>query len=126
MTDTHDLHVLDGLIAAIRSTPGAPSTAIEELDAQRRRIDAGEAAGDGASVVEAARGALGGLIGAGRATAVQDQTDDDDVERLGALMARMDAAMADDRLSGPTRDAVIRAFDPIKAARDAALQRRPD
>lgn len=38
------------------------------------------------------------------------------------LQARFEAALADDRLSGPVRDGVLRAYDRVKPAHDAVRQ----
>ena len=37
-------------------------------------------------------------------------------------MKRFEEAMADDRTSGPVRDAIVRGFDHVKANHDEALQ----
>ena len=120
MSDSHDLHVLRDLIAAVHATPGAPEAAAAELDAHARAYGEGEAGG--LSMIEAAREAIGGLVGKSRPQPVGIDAGGE-VQKLAALLARMESALSDDRLSGPARDAVLRAFDPVKDARDAALQR---
>ena len=67
MSDTHDLNVLNALIAAIRETDGAPAAAAEELAARARELGDAPAEPHAPSVIEAAREALGGLIGGGHA-----------------------------------------------------------
>ena len=119
MSDAHDQHVLTDLADAVRATPDAPVEAAETLEAYAGRETSGEAGGR--SILETAREALGGLIGGGVSADTGTES-----ARLAALLARFDAALHDDRLSGPARDVVLRAFDPVKAARDAALQRQPD
>jgi len=121
MSDAHDTHVLSALIAAVRETPGAPDEAADILTRHLHATEASEAQPGGGSLLETARDMLGGLLGGGHAEGATEA--DAGTRALAALMGRMESAMADDRLSGPARDAVIRAFDPIKAARDAALQR---
>ncbi|CAN5341979.1 hypothetical protein BH09PSE2_BH09PSE2_03660 [soil metagenome] len=120
MSDPHDLHVLNDLAAAVRATPGAPAEAAGELEAFTGH--GGEPQPDGRSILDTAREALGGLLGGGHPA----ENTGGEAERLAALLTRFDAALHDGRLSGPARDAVLRAFDPVKDARDAALQRQSD
>ena len=120
MSDAHDRHVLTSLIEAVRATPGAPPASAAELEAQLNAAPGTQ--GGGASLLDAARDAVEGLFTAGPGPAAA--SGGEGAGPLEALLARMDAALRDGRLSGPARDAVLRAFDPVKEARDAALQRR--
>lgn len=122
MSDAHDLHVLHDLIAAVRATPGAPDEAAVELEAQLSASAGSDIATTRPSMIETAREVLGGLVSGLRPEPI-GQDGEGDVQTFSALLARMEAAIGDDRISGPARDAVLRAFDPVKAARDAALQR---
>jgi hypothetical protein len=99
MSDGHDLHVLRDLCALVRRTSGAPAQAIHELCA---------------------------FTGDAAAAPAQAEPQARDLDGLNGLLARFDAVLHDDRLSGPARDAVLRAFDPAKAARDRALQLSAD
>jgi hypothetical protein len=121
MSNTHDQHVLDDLIAAILATEGAPQEALDVLEAQARLEGDAAPGAAGLSVVEAAREALEGLFGQ-KPPAPIGLDAGGAVQRLAALMARMEGALRDERLSGPARDAVLRAYDPVKQARDQALQ----
>ncbi len=120
MSDSHDHHVLTDLATAVRSTAGAPPNAADELEAYVGHAAA--TAPEARFIVEAAKEVLGGLMGAGPAAGEPGPQ----VSQLQALLARFDGVLRDDRLSGPARDAVLRAFDPVKDARDLALQRQPD
>ena len=120
MPDPYDAHVLTDLAAAIRATDGAPEAAAAELDGFAAPAGAGASEG-GHSILDAARDMLSGL--GGHPTSASGASSGGGLEqRLAALMARLEAARDDDRLSGPARDAVLRAYDPVKAAHDAALQ----
>ena len=132
----HDAHVLDGLIdrveagiraladapAALSSLTGERQAAVAELRAARIERSRGEP--DGGGLLGAAERVIGRFLG---------DTSDPTPERTGAgldglereedaLQARFEAALADDRLSGPVRDAVLRAYDRVKPGHDAVRQ----
>lgn len=144
-SNDHDIHVLSGLIAEL----SAASHALSEAAAgdgrfsglfERRAADQAQAARD----LEAEVARIGGsprapghglaemlglaqhaFAGLKAKLAHGDDAVLDEVERGEArLLARFDAALADREASGPVRDAVLRAYDPVKAGRDEVLQLR--
>lgn len=77
---------------------------------------------DGEGLLAKARDMLGGLVGREPGAApTGDGLDALEAEET-RLQARFEAALADDRLSGPVRDAVLRAYDRVKPAHDAVRQ----
>ena len=132
----HDAHVAQDLARAVEaSLPGLDALAAEAPVLQDARVARREAVAElGAvaasadrapeSLVDRAAHALGRLTGgasepaeaSGRAS-LEALSDGED-----ALQARFEAALADDRLSGPVRDAVLRAYDRVKPGHDAVRQ----
>ena len=102
-------------------------------DAAPAQAESAPAAGEG--LLDKARDMLGALVGREASTAGRgDQAGARDVGGAQAggldaleaeearLQARFEAALADDRLSGPVRDCVLRAYDRVKAGHDAVRQ----
>ena len=133
----HDAHILDGLVSGVERSLGALQAGEGVPQAVRDHADARRAAADmlrtaGASQASGA-GGEGLLAKAQRALErfAGDAADNpshvagslDGLEREeDALQARFDAALADDRLSGPARDVVLRAYDLVKPGHDAVRQ----
>ena len=144
-SDDHDIRVLNGLIGELLLAKGALDDAARHDGRfsglfERRAADQAQAAAALSQEVERRGGAprvpghgLAEMLGLA-AHAFQDlrarlaHGDDaalDEVERGEAhLLARFDAALADRDVSGPVRDAILRAYDPVKAGRDEVLQLR--
>ena len=141
----HDIHVLSGLIGELHAAAHALTDAAGEDGRfsglfQRRAADQTQAASD----LEAEVNRLGGsprapghglaemlglaqhaFAGLKAKLAHGDDAALDEAEAGEAhLLARFDAALADHGTSGPVRDAILRAYDPIKAGRDEVLQLR--
>ena len=141
----HDIHVLSGLIGELHAAAEALGDAAKEDGRfsglfERRAADQAQAARE----LEAEVTRLGGsprapghglaeMLGLAQHAfeglraklAHGDDAALDEVERGEShLLARFDAALADRDTSGPVRDAILRAYDPIKAGRDEVLQLR--
>lgn len=133
----HDAHILDGLIAgverslgALQAGEGVPQAVRDHAAARREAADMLREAGasqasdaEGEGLLARAQRALERFAGdtadgpspaAGSLEALERSED--------ALQARFDAALADRRLSGPVRDAVLRAYDRVKPGHDAVRQ----
>ena len=144
-SNDHDIHVLSGLIGELHAAAHALTDAAQEDGRfsglfQRRAADQAKAASD----LEAEVTRLGGsprapshglaemlglathaFAGLKHKLAHGDEAALDAAEAGEAhLLARFDAALADRGASGPVRDAILRAYDPIKAGRDEVLQFR--
>ncbi|MBE7217234.1 MAG: hypothetical protein INR64_02045 [Caulobacteraceae bacterium] len=135
----HDAHVLDGLVAAVEASMRALETgetlppavrdqalarrgAVDELRAAGARREAGPA-GDG--LLEKAQRALERFAAdVGDAPAQPAIARDLGELEAGedALQRRFEGALADHDLSGPVRDAVLRAYDRVKPGHDAIRQ----
>lgn len=146
-SNDHDIHVLNGLVAELKASAHALHDASGE-DGRfsglfgRRAADQAQAAQALSSQVqalggrpadEAGSGGLGSLFGlvthafSGLRAKLASGDDAvlDEVERgEDHLLQRFEAALADANTSGPVRDAILRAYDPIKAGRDEVLQLR--
>lgn len=141
----HDIHVLSGLIGELDAAAHALADAATEDGRfsglfERRAADQTQAARDleaevtriGGSPRAPAHGlaemlglAQHAFAGLKARLAHGDDAALDEVERGEAhLLARFDTALADADTSGPVRDAILRAYDPIKAGRDEVLQLR--
>ena len=134
---SHDSDVLNRLIGRLRAAaegyrkagadgPGladafaAPAAAQQEV-AERLAAEVRALGGRPAEAVSDTRGAWAELPGA---VAAGEQELASAVERAeGELLSEFQAALDDPAVSGPVRDAVLRAFDPVKAGHDRALQR---
>lgn len=141
----HDIHVLSGLIGELNAAAHALADAGKEDGRfsglfQRRAADQAQASHDLEAEVTRIGGSprapshgLAEMLGLAQHAfaglkaklAHGDDAALDEVERGEAhLLARFDAALADRDTSGPVRDAILRAYDPIKAGRDEVLQLR--
>ncbi len=132
----HDAHVaqdlaraveasLSGLDALVAAAPVLrdPTVARREAVAELKAV-AASAESEPESLVDRAAHALerltggasepAGASGSRSLEALSDGEDD--------LQTRFEAALADDRLSGPVRDAVLRAYDRVKPGHDAVRQ----
>lgn len=139
-TSDHDIHVLNNLVGAlkdaVRQYRSSAATGRDPALGFNRYADAHEATiKDLCAEVTALGGPAAGepdlLTKAGQAISSMFHTPGgggsaaEEAEAIeGALKARFEAAMADDRTSGPVRDAVVRAFDTVKTNHDEALQAR--
>ena len=134
----HDADVLHGLIdrteasmRALQTGRGVPDALRDQAIARRAGVDELRAAapaphaGGGDGLLEKAQRALerfaadtsDGPVASGDAGDLAGLEQEEQ-----ALQARFEAALADDRLSGPARDAVLRAYDRLKPGRDAIRQ----
>ena len=144
-SNDHDIHVLGALIGELNAASHALSDAAGEDGRfsglfERRAADQARAARDLEGEVARLGGAprvpshgLAEMLGlaqhafAGLKAKLRhgEGAALDEVERGEAhLLAKFDAALADTGTSGPVRDAILRAYDPIKAGRDEVLQLR--
>ncbi len=136
----HDVHVLDQLVHAVEASMEAletgtalPAGLRDQALARRGAVDELRAAGAGRDDAAAGDGLLEkaqramerfasdtgdapppGASGSGSLDALARSQD--------ALQRRFDDALADDGLSGPSRDAVLRAYDRVKPGHDAIRQ----
>lgn len=133
---SHDVEVLNHLIARLRGTAeayrraGADGPGLADAFAgaaqahdTTSQVLAGEARALGASPSDRTDAGRSTAALAKAATQGQAATAEA-VERIEAeLLGDFQAAMDDPRVSGPVRDAILRAFDGVKAGHDRALQR---
>jgi hypothetical protein len=132
----HDAHVLDGLAEAVERSRAALEACAEAATvreaafartaavAELRASAPAEAPAHEGLIERAAHalerltdGGSAGGVGAPGAGALDALAREED-----ALQARFEAALGDDRLSGPARDAVLRAYDRVKPGHDAVRQ----